>query len=198
PRAIAAAVLAGVAVAATWSGASTFAALVLAIAVVMSWEWSRIVRGASYDAALLVHAVSTAAAVILAARGAAPAGVLVSLIGAAGVLFLAPTERAGLSALGVVYTGLPAVAFVWLRGGDAFGVLAILFIFTIVWTTDTFAYLCGRLIGGPKLWPALSPGKTWSGTAGGVLFAALAGALFAGLLVRPNPLALALIAVLLS
>jgi phosphatidate cytidylyltransferase len=45
----------------------------------------------------------------------------------------------------------------------------------IIWASDIGAYVAGRLIGGPKLAPAISPGKTWSGAAGGVLAAALVG-----------------------
>src|SRR5262249_45708203 len=61
----------------------------------------------------------------------------------------------------------------------------------IVWATDTFAYLCGRLIGGPKLFPALSPRKTWAGTLGGIAFAALAAAMFSATLPRSSAAMLA-------
>jgi phosphatidate cytidylyltransferase len=60
-----------------------------------------------------------------------------------------------------------------------YGFLAVVFLFVIVWTTDTFAYICGTLIRGPKLWPSVSPNKTWAGLVGGIVFAGLAGLLFA-------------------
>ena len=45
--------------------------------------------------------------------------------------------------------------------------------------TDTGAYFLGRMVGGPKLAPKISPGKTWAGLLGGVICASLFGTLFA-------------------
>ncbi len=45
----------------------------------------------------------------------------------------------------------------------------------IIWASDIGAYVVGRLVGGPKLAPAISPGKTWSGAVGGMGAAALVG-----------------------
>ena len=198
PRAWSAAVLAVVALTGNWAGHGPFAVLVLAIGLVMSWEWSRIVRGGELDATLLVQGAVVAVAVVLTAWGLPRVAVGLVLAGTLAVVAIAPRPRALISALGVAYVALPAIAMVWLRGDDATGAAAIFFIFTIVWTTDTFAYICGRLIGGPKLWPALSPGKTWSGSIGGLAFAALAGLMFAALLPPSAPLALALAAIGLS
>jgi len=64
---------------------------------------------------------------------------------------------------------------------DRGGLLAILFLFATVWATDVLAYFVGRTIGGPKLAPAISPGKTWSGAIGGALGGLAAGAVFAAL-----------------
>jgi phosphatidate cytidylyltransferase len=78
-------------------------------------------------------------------------------------------------ALGIPYLGLAAVALPWLRTDPAVGLANTLFVLAIVWASDIGAYLSGRLAGGPKLAPAISPGKTWSGAAGGLAGAALAG-----------------------
>ncbi len=56
----------------------------------------------------------------------------------------------------------------WLRDSFPYGARSILWLFATVWATDCFAYFGGRLIGGPKLWPRISPSKTWSGTLTGV------------------------------
>jgi phosphatidate cytidylyltransferase len=69
---------------------------------------------------------------------------------------------------GVVYILTAAAALLWLRSDAAAGSANVLFVVLTVWATDTGAYLCGRLIGGAKLAPAVSPGKTWSGAAGGL------------------------------
>ncbi len=198
PRALSSGVLAAVALAATWVGDVFFTALVLSIGLIMSWEWSRIVKGGAIDTALVVHGAVVGVAVVLAGIGKPYWGVGLMLVGSALVALVAARPRASMSALGVLYVGLPAISLVWLRGGDAHGAAAILFIFAIVWTTDIFAYVCGRMIGGPKLWPALSPRKTWAGTLGGVLFAALAGAALATLLGTAAPVWLAGVAIGLS
>ena len=86
---------------------------------------------------------------------------------------------------GFVYSGLALVALNMLRHSDtnASGLVAILFLFAVVWATDIGAYFAGRHFGGPKIAPAISPKKTWSGGFGGVgsaIVAALGVFLFAG------------------
>jgi phosphatidate cytidylyltransferase len=78
---------------------------------------------------------------------------------------------------GLLYAGALLIAPIVLRSDAAFGFVAILFLFAVVWATDIAAYFTGRAVGGPKLWPAVSPGKTWSGAIGGALGAAAAGLL---------------------
>jgi phosphatidate cytidylyltransferase len=98
---------------------------------------------------------------------------------------------------GLVYAGIAFAGPVVLRDDPQFGLVAILFLFAVVWATDILGYVVGRLVGGPKLWPAVSPKKTWSGAIGGTVGAALAGAVVAQL----NALALvpvAMLAVVLS
>jgi phosphatidate cytidylyltransferase len=53
--------------------------------------------------------------------------------------------------------------------GRYHGLLAILFLFAVVWASDVFAYFTGRALGGPKLAPRISPNKTWSGFCGGLV-----------------------------
>ncbi len=77
-------------------------------------------------------------------------------------------------AWGFLYIGLPVLAMVWLRESPA-GFANTLFILAIIWASDIGAYIVGRLVGGKKLAPAISPGKTWSGAIGGLAAAVLAG-----------------------
>ncbi|MBA5724455.1 phosphatidate cytidylyltransferase [Candidatus Liberibacter sp.] len=79
--------------------------------------------------------------------------------------------------LGILYSQLPSVAMVSLRGNDFEGFAIIFFIFIVVWVTDVSAYFIGRAIGGPKMAPGISPGKTWSGALGGCAFSIVAGAI---------------------
>ena len=85
---------------------------------------------------------------------------------------------------GLAYAGLSGLSLAYLRDSDQTGLTAILFLFAVVWATDICAYFVGRSLGGPKLAPAISPGKTQSGAIGGTVGGVLAGialAAFAGL-----------------
>ena len=81
---------------------------------------------------------------------------------------------------GMFYAAVPCASLIWLRdlsltnSPDA-GLYAVLYLFLIIWATDIGAYFAGRQIGGPKLAPAISPGKTWAGLGGGILAAAAIG-----------------------
>jgi len=69
---------------------------------------------------------------------------------------------------GLCYLAPATSALIWLRGDAEHGRATVLFIVLVVWASDIGAYLAGRLIGGPRLAPRISPGKTWSGAAGGL------------------------------
>ena len=71
-------------------------------------------------------------------------------------------------------------ALVWLRADPLAGRADLLFLVTTVWGSDIGAYALGRLLGGRRLAPAISPGKTWSGAAGGLVCAMLVGLAVAG------------------
>ena len=76
---------------------------------------------------------------------------------------------------GVIYAGAGLLGPALLRGDPQWGLTALLFLFATIWNTDIFAYFCGRAIGGPLLWPAVSPKKTWSGAIGGLIGGVAAG-----------------------
>jgi phosphatidate cytidylyltransferase len=83
--------------------------------------------------------------------------------------------------LGLVYLGVPCAAVILLRQAEPFGWAAILYVLFVVWATDIAAYFGGRTLGGPKLWPRVSPKKTWSGALSGLAAAVVAGGATAGL-----------------
>lgn len=101
-------------------------------------------------------------------------------------------------AAGVAYAAVLLFAPLILRRDPALGFAAIVFLFAVVWATDIAAYFAGRALGGPKLWPAVSPKKTWSGAVGGTLGGVAAGCVAVKLLGLSVPLMLLLVAGLLS
>ena len=95
--------------------------------------------------------------------------------------------RAGLGALlaGIPYLAPSIVALPWLRADDVAGRDNVLFVLIVVWASDIGAYVAGRLVGGPKMAPAISPGKTWSGAVGGLIAATSVAWFFSGILDAP-------------
>lgn len=77
--------------------------------------------------------------------------------------------------IGILYVGICCLSLVILRADPAEGLGLVLAFFSIIWATDIGAYLVGRSLGGPKLAPAISPNKTWSGAIGGLVCAVVAG-----------------------
>lgn len=100
------------------------------------------------------------------------------------------------------YGLLFALPLIWLRqdGDDGVeaGLTALVFLFAVVWGTDISAYFAGRLLGGVKLCPSISPGKTWSGAIGGVIGGVLIGTGLTISLIETTAVLLGLVAVALS
>lgn len=148
-----------------------------AAAVGIFWEWSAIVAGGAI-AVRTVGVAALIAAALAAGAGQIYAAALALAAGVAAVAAACAPGRRGWGAAGVVYAGVVLTAPTVLRGDRELGLLAILFLFAVVWSTDILGYFAGRTIGGPRLAPPISPKKTWSGAGGGAL-----GALAAGLAV---------------
>lgn len=94
---------------------------------------------------------------------------------------------------GLLYAALAFVPPVVLRADAEYGLAAVLWLFAVVWGSDIMAYACGRTLGGPKLWPRISPKKTWSGFIGGTLSAMGAGTAVAAAFGAPDLVAVALV-----
>jgi phosphatidate cytidylyltransferase len=169
------------------------------IGVLIWWEWNRITRAGVWDLTFYIRVMTILVIGLAFLAGYPQAGAifLAGFIVLAALASVVPVANAWLLA-GGAYALAFLVPTVLLRESPTLGVEAILFLFTIVWTTDTAAYFSGRAIGGPKLWPAVSPKKTWAGFIGGTLGAMLAAAVFAHYAKLSGTLGLVIIAALLS
>ncbi len=165
--------MAAVALGLTVWGVWPFSVLVLAVGLIVTWEWGRVVRKTDFDLILAIHGTAVAVAVLLAVMGLVALSLVVLVIAAVLAALLGFDQLGRISALGVLYAGLPAVALIWFRSSEPYALAALLFLFAVVWGTDTGAYISGRTFGGPKLMPRFSPNKTWSGLGGGIVTAAL-------------------------
>ena len=196
-------VLIVVALALTYSGLPAFAMMIGVFVTAMAWEWGRLVRGKGLDLAFGAQCVTTAIAAFTTAAGLPAYALLLVIAGGVAVFLIRSLRGSAISeacwsAAGVYYAGAPAIALIWIRGDAQFGWLAILYLFAIVWTTDTAAYVFGRTLGGPKLAPRISPKKTWSGFLGGSLSAALVGGLFGAWIGDTNSVKLAILSLVLA
>lgn len=182
---LSAALLGPAAVACIWLGAEAWTALMAVAVSLLAWEWVRLcgfstrrLPGLAVPLAVLV-----AGGLAVGAAWAAALGVLA--LGAATILALGERPRFRRSlpvfwlAFGLAYVGAAGVALIHLRGDAAAGRVNVLFLFLVVWSSDIGAYLAGRWLGGPKLAPAISPNKTWSGAFGGLAAAMAVGVLAA-------------------
>lgn len=187
-RAASAVLLASCALGALFSGVEAFGLLVALVALVMCWEWGKIVRrGGGRDVSLVVHAVAVLLAILAATLAHPRAAIGILALGALTLAVLNFRTAPGVSVLGVIYVGIPAVALMLLRGAEPHGLAAVLFIFFVVWASDIGAFAGGRLIGGMKLYPSISPNKTWAGLISGVI-AAIAVAIVFWSLIPEAPL----------
>jgi phosphatidate cytidylyltransferase len=162
--------------AAVWFGGLPFRILCAFMAAGVFVEWRKITGTAS--SALLVRLGEI---LFIASLGAMIAGMPPLVV--FGLLFAAISaaligKTVGIStgwlAAGIAYAGVPAACLAFLRGSDETGLVTALLLFATVWATDIFAYFVGRSLGGPKLAPSISPGKTWTGAVGGVAAAVAA------------------------
>lgn len=182
-RTASALVLAILAVLATWLGGTVFALLWWVAGLCVLWEWLRVTR--AEPGALLLGVLGfalTALAVELHVGGTGQGrGALAEVWTTAGAalaaaLLLGRGGRDRLwAAAGFLYAAVIVMVPPLVRADPARGIVGLAWMFAVVWATDIVAYFVGRAVGGPKLWPLVSPKKTWSGFLGGVTAGTLAG-----------------------
>lgn len=179
-RILSAIVLGILVLAATWFGGIYFALLSAVIALLVYYEWARITDARSLDPEAFWSgwvAMALIAVDILAEQGMEAWNEYLLTGVALLVVYSLIRARNRWNPAGVVYAGLTGVSLSEIRGDDFTGFIAMIFIFAVVWGTDIAAYFTGRAIGGKKLAPSISPGKTWSGAIGGAVAAVACGSL---------------------
>jgi phosphatidate cytidylyltransferase len=129
----------------------------------VAWEWQRLIGGGRLAARVAACALGVIAAAPWALRADAGPSLLMLILGAVAAGGAADPEQRARAGAGALYAGAAMVAPALLRASPTQGLAAMLWLYAIVWGTDIGAYFGGRYFGGPKLWPAISPGKTWSG-----------------------------------
>ncbi|WP_159593658.1 phosphatidate cytidylyltransferase [Chelativorans xinjiangense] len=199
-RVVSALVLGAVVLAAAILGGAAFRLFAVVTAALIFYEWTAMRPAARRAHEIASWGLLTAALLVLFAGASAP--LVFAALALACLLTLAHAAFSGggvWSAAGIAYAGVPAAALAFLRGADEAGLIAVLFLFAVVWATDILAYFTGRALGGPKLAPAISPGKTWSGAVGGALGGVAAGAAVAWLAATGlSPVWAGLVALVLS
>jgi phosphatidate cytidylyltransferase len=162
------------------------------------WEWTWLVAGERSKWVLMAGGSALVLALALAGLRHSAAAVILVALGCAAAGAVAPAERRGWAAAGLPYAGAIGIAPIVLRSDGDDGFIAMVFLFAIVWTTDSAAYFCGRIVGGPKLLPQVSPKKTWSGALGGLIGAMIAAIAVAKIAALAQMAALAGVGAILS
>jgi phosphatidate cytidylyltransferase len=181
-RVVSAIVLIVIVVAAAWAGGTAFKLICAVLSALVFYEWQMMVSRTPFN---MPEAVLTGGfgLMLLAALfgGFGWALALFVVLGLALELTHHGRERSEIRWIGIgaLYCIIAAIALPAIREvGGFLGIKLIFFLFLLVWVTDIAAYFTGRSIGGPKILPAISPKKTWSGSIGGMLGAIVVGALF--------------------
>jgi len=177
-------------------GGWPFAVVWMLAGLAVLYEWAGMARLGNRLAFLSIGALGLVSALALL-QVHRPYALSVLLLAAAAAALAVPRQSAW-SLSGVLVAAAAALPIVALRGEGMLGLVAVLFIYAVVWATDIFAYFVGRAVGGPKLWPRVSPNKTWSGAVGGMLAGLVAGLAVASLGAVPKLWPLALVALALS
>jgi phosphatidate cytidylyltransferase len=165
-RVMAALVLAPLAIAIAYAGGWLWAALVTLVAIGLYVEWLMIVGGAREKRVVASGVAALAIAGFCLASGRLDASLVVLALGLGAVALLSP-ERRQWTATGFVYAAAAQVASILVRFDQTSGFAALMLVLLVVWVTDIGGYFAGRGLGGPKLWPRVSPKKTWAGAIGG-------------------------------
>lgn len=165
---------------AAWTGGLVFAAfwVIAGVAVGCEWAWLAAREPAARRWSARMAGITLGLAGAMAALASLlPFGPwpIVAVLGAGAGLVAFLGRPASLVGFSVPYGAAVFLGAIVLRRDPEDGLLAILWLFAVVWSTDIAAFFVGRALGGPKLAPSISPNKTWSGAIGGAVAGTFAG-----------------------
>ncbi len=175
PRVISALVLVAFALLAAFVGGWIFIAVWTAAAAVVMLEWLQLTGGERYRLRAAPQIAGLGLAGLLAGLHLWMALLPLAAVLMVAALALANPGRRTWDGAGVIYALSLLVAAAAARQSPGFGLVAIIWLFAVVWATDIFAYFAGKTVGGARLWPHVSPKKTWSGVVGGATGGVLGG-----------------------
>ncbi len=156
---------------AIWAGGWVFALFLALVCAGMAWELTRMLAPDASALALAMAALSGAALVLATGRGPMVTLALLAVPVLAAALLIVRDRRLGAAYLALILTAGAALGMLRLGAG----MVPVLWLIAVVVASDVAGYFAGKALGGPKLWPRVSPKKTWSGTVAGWLAAALIG-----------------------
>lgn len=198
-RVLTASLIAPAALLCIWWGGAWWSGLMLLCVAGLGWEWVRLCGGQSRRLPGALVLVPVLLGAVCAVLNWPLAGLAVVGLGAVLAYAMAGDLPARWLGFGVLYIGVAGIALLELRHDGATGRGNVVFLFLVVWASDIAAYFTGRFLGGPKLAPAISPNKTWSGSLGGLMGALVVGVAAALALGGGAPLgAIAAVALLLG
>lgn len=177
-RVVAALIMAPLTIAIAWIGGWPWACIVIAAAALLYFEWLMIVGASGNRFAVVAGIAALAIAGVCLMMRRADLALGIVAVGGALAAIVARGQR-GWVASGLVYAAAALLAAIVVRRDADFGFVALMFVLLVVWVTDIGGYFAGRSIGGPKLWPRVSPKKTWAGAIGGLVLSLVIAAGFA-------------------
>ena len=201
-RAAVALIGAPVALAIIWVGDAALATLASALSAVAAWEFFRLAReGGNRPLSTVGVAMAATIPLLVHAQflGLIQVPVVAGTLTMLGVLALAiwrrgvdgkPLAAVAITIVGVLYTGgtlsyIYALRYFGYAVGDVAGALVVFLPVVLTWASDVGAYFAGRAIGGRKLMPSVSPGKTVAGALGGVILTVIVCAVFVRWVLHP-------------